>query len=258
MGLLISDVEKITGISKDRLRYYEEKNLIIPERNEDNSYRTHSWDEITKLFGIQLYRSMDIGVKDIQSIQKSEPLDGMREVFKRKQEQILSHIAELQKQNKYVECCIEDCEKIDKCLNNISLKKVKGFHLLDRLEDSLKVEEYEKFKDETQEHKIIIRSFVRRLELTPDGIGENVVFVSEEDKSEQLECVYTVVVESANYDPMMETYAKFKEWITKMNISVGSYCYVRPLLISHLGNNTVSYLEVFAPIKENQNQGSQE
>ena len=84
------------------------------------------------------------------------------------------------------------------------------------------------------------------------------VFVSEEDESEQLECVYTVVVESANYDPMMETYAKFKEWITKMNISVGSYCYVRPLLISHLGNNTVSYLEVFAPIKENQNQGSQE
>ena len=27
MGLSIGDVEKITGISKDRLRYYEEKNL---------------------------------------------------------------------------------------------------------------------------------------------------------------------------------------------------------------------------------------
>ena len=29
MGLSIGDVEKITGISKDRLRYYEEKNLIV-------------------------------------------------------------------------------------------------------------------------------------------------------------------------------------------------------------------------------------
>ena len=28
MGLSIGDVEKITGISKDRLRYYEEKRLV--------------------------------------------------------------------------------------------------------------------------------------------------------------------------------------------------------------------------------------
>ena len=32
MGLSIGDVEKITGISKDRLRYYEEKRLITPGR----------------------------------------------------------------------------------------------------------------------------------------------------------------------------------------------------------------------------------
>ena len=40
MGLSIGDVEKITGISKDRLRYYEEKQLIAPVRDLDNSYMT--------------------------------------------------------------------------------------------------------------------------------------------------------------------------------------------------------------------------
>lgn len=37
MGLSIGDVEKITGISKDRLRYYEEKRLITPVRDTDIS-----------------------------------------------------------------------------------------------------------------------------------------------------------------------------------------------------------------------------
>lgn len=36
MGLSIRDVEKITGISKDRLRYYEEKQLITSVRDTNN------------------------------------------------------------------------------------------------------------------------------------------------------------------------------------------------------------------------------
>ena len=65
MEFSIGDVEKLTGISKDRLRYYEEKRLIIPGRNEDNSYRVYDIEEILKLLGIQLYRAMDMSVKDI-------------------------------------------------------------------------------------------------------------------------------------------------------------------------------------------------
>mgnify|MGYP003345048464 FL=1 len=45
MGLSIGDVGKITGISKDRLRYYEEKRLITPVRDTDNSYREYDNEE---------------------------------------------------------------------------------------------------------------------------------------------------------------------------------------------------------------------
>ena len=48
MGLSIGDVEKITGISIDRLRYYEEKNLITHDRDSDNSYRTYGLEEVLK------------------------------------------------------------------------------------------------------------------------------------------------------------------------------------------------------------------
>lgn len=75
MGLSIGDVEKITGISKDRLRYYEEKRLITPVRDTDNSYREYDNEEVLKLLGIQLCRSMDLGVKEIQQIQDSDTIE---------------------------------------------------------------------------------------------------------------------------------------------------------------------------------------
>lgn len=250
MGLSIGDVEKITGISKDRLRYYEEKNLIIPERNEENRYRTYELDEILKLFGIQLYRAMDMGVKEIQSIQESASLPEMQAIFEKRQEKILTQIAELQEQNEYIAHCINDCDKIRDHLNRISIQRVTGFILKDRLESSLQVDEYDKFRDSEKGQKIIIRNFVRRIELTPEGIGENAVFVLEEDDSKEVECVYTIVAEDSEHDPMMETYVKCMQWISENAVCIDRYCYVRPLMISNIGNTVGSYLEIFAPIKK--------
>ena len=88
MGLSIGDVEKITGISKDRLRYYEEKQLISPVRCADNSYREYDNEEVLKLLGIQLYRSMDLGVKEIQQIQDSDTIKGIYNVFKKRQKEL--------------------------------------------------------------------------------------------------------------------------------------------------------------------------
>ena len=250
MGLSIGDVERITGISKDRLRYYEEKNLIVPERNEENSYRSYDVSEVIKLLGIQLYRAMDMGVKEIQMAQEAGSPEKMRMVFAKRQDDIEAKIAELQRQNDCVRRCIADCDKVENLLGKISIQKVPGFHLSDRLDGFLRFEEYEKFKDDPNGQKIIMRSFVRRLELTSDGIVENEVFVLEEDESEEIECLYTVVAEEIGSDPMMETFARCTEWMAENNVSIGKYCYIRPLLISSLGNTIKSYLEVIVPLKK--------
>lgn len=248
MGLSIGDVEKITGISKDRLRYYEEKNLITPGRNTDNSYRTYDLEEVLKLLGIQMYRSMDLGVKEIQKIQESDTIDGIYDVFQNRQKELEQQISELQKQKDSVSRSIEDCEKITKYLGEITLKKVRAFKLIDKIDDIISSDAGEKFRTESDEQMIILRSFVRRLELTSNGIGENTVFVAEETGDDDIECVYTVVKDSLEHDPMMETYVKCMSWITENNIKLDRYCYIKPLLVSHLGKCTESFLEVFVPI----------
>ena len=248
MGLSIGEVEKITGISKDRLRYYEEKNLITPDRDSDNSYRTYGLEEVLKLLGIQMYRSMDLGVKEIQQIQESDTIDGICDVFQIRQNELNRQIEELQKQKESVSRSIEDCVKITKYLGKFTLKKLRAFKLIDKIDDIISSDAGEKFRTESDEQMIILRSFIRRLELTPEGISRNEVFVAEETGDEDIECVYTVVRDSLEYDPMMETYVKCMNWIAENNIKIDRYCYIRPLLVSHLGKCTESFLEVFAPI----------
>ena len=250
MGLSIGDVEKITGISKDRLRYYEEKRLITPVRDTDNSYREYDNEEVLKLLGIQLYRSMDLGVKEIQQIQDSDTIEEICGVFKRRQKELNFQMAQLQYQLESVSRGIDDCEKIADHLGKYTLKKVRTLRLIDKIDDLVSTETGAKFRTESDEQMIIIRSFVRRIELTPEGIGENAVFVAEETGKEDIECVYTVVRDSADYDPLMDEYVKCMQWVRENNIRLGRYCYIRPLLVSHLGKSTESFLEVFAPIEK--------
>ena len=130
MGLSIGDVEKITGISKDRLRYYEEKRLITPVRDTDNSYREYDNEEVLKLLGIQLYRSMDLGVKEIQQIQDSDTIEEICGVFKNRQKELNFQMAQLQYQQESVSRGIDDCEKIADHLGKYTLKKVRTLRLI--------------------------------------------------------------------------------------------------------------------------------
>ena len=78
--------------------------------------------------------------------------------------------------------------------------------------------------------------------------GTRIGVFDEEIGEEEIECVYTVVRDTAAYDPLMDEYAKCMQWVSKNNIRLDKYCYIRPLLVSHLGKCTESFLEVFAPI----------
>ena len=44
--LNIKEVEKLTNITKQNIRYYERQGLIFPKRNPENDYREYSEREI--------------------------------------------------------------------------------------------------------------------------------------------------------------------------------------------------------------------
>ena len=54
------ETEKLTGISRRNLRFYEEQGLIEPNRNPDNDYRDYSEKDIEKLKIIRGLRTIDV------------------------------------------------------------------------------------------------------------------------------------------------------------------------------------------------------
>lgn len=250
MELSISDVGKIAGISKDRLRYYEEKGLVSPSRDTDNNYRYYEIDELLKAMAIQLYREMDLSVKEIHSIQTVNTIAEMRDVFEHRQSDIDREILALQRKKELVARGIDNCKKVDKYLDKFVIRKARGCVLLDKLDDILNPDEYDKFKDDSGEELLRVRSLVRRLELLPNGIGDNSVFVAEESPDEDVECVYTIIRNGTEHDPLMETYISGMKWASENKVKVGRYCYIRPLLIAHLSNVTENFVEVIVPLEK--------
>lgn len=62
-----NEVEKLTGLSKQTLLFYEREKLIKPSRD-DNGYRNYSDEDVQLLTMIKFLRSMEISIDDIKLI----------------------------------------------------------------------------------------------------------------------------------------------------------------------------------------------
>ena len=66
----INKVEELVGITKKNIRFYEEKGLITPARNEENMYREYSEADVEMLRRIKLLRQLSIPIEEIAKLQK--------------------------------------------------------------------------------------------------------------------------------------------------------------------------------------------
>ena len=64
----INEVEKVTGITSSNIRYYEKKELLVPQRGNENNYRLYDTDDIERLKQIKILRMMGISISDIKDI----------------------------------------------------------------------------------------------------------------------------------------------------------------------------------------------
>ena len=66
----INEVEKLVGITKKNIRFYEEMGLITPARNEENRYRDYSEEDVENLRKVKLLRSLSIPIDEIAKLQQ--------------------------------------------------------------------------------------------------------------------------------------------------------------------------------------------
>ncbi|MCC0653883.1 MerR family transcriptional regulator [Clostridioides sp. ES-S-0005-03] len=70
-------VSKFLGISRDTLKFYENKGLVNPKKNDENRYRKYNQFDIYDITTINFYREMEIEIKKIQEIRKSKSINNL-------------------------------------------------------------------------------------------------------------------------------------------------------------------------------------
>ncbi len=151
----INEVEKLTGISKQNIRFYESKGLLKPSRNKINSYREYSEEDIKVLNIIKLFRLLDFSIEQIELMQKTGEICNVEE-----------HINLLKEQIKNYEGSISICEKL-KTESNLQNLNPKIY--LD-LVDNKKREGYH-FNSFIEDYKFYLkRKYIKEFSFIPDNM----------------------------------------------------------------------------------------
>ena len=76
----INEVERLVGITKKNIRFYEEQGLLNPDRNRENGYRDYSEEDVQTLEQIKLLRKLGLPLEEIRMMQagRSTVADSMR------------------------------------------------------------------------------------------------------------------------------------------------------------------------------------
>lgn len=146
--LSIKEVEKITGISKQNIRYYERQGLINPRRNEENDYREYSQADVRILKIIKLFRKLDMPIEEIKKLLEDEVQ--LQEAVKVQKERLEN---EKQRLTDAIDFCKKISERelesldVDCYLNQIEQEEGRGAVFADLVNDFKKVAEAEHIRE---------------------------------------------------------------------------------------------------------------
>ncbi|EEL50558.1 Transcriptional regulator, MerR [Bacillus cereus Rock3-44] len=88
----IGQVAKFLGVSRDTLKFYEEKELVKPKQNIENGYRKYNHFDIYDITTVNFYREIDIEIKKIQELRKGKEIEEIKTLFEEKERDVLKEI----------------------------------------------------------------------------------------------------------------------------------------------------------------------
>ena len=123
----INEVERLVGITKRNIRFYEKEGLLAPDRNSENGYREYSEEDVECLKQIKLFRKLDLPLEEIRRIQQ-----GVLTVS----DAMGRHVIQLERQRANLESMAELCRQMEN--DRISLPSLDTDHYLHFMEEQEK------------------------------------------------------------------------------------------------------------------------
>ncbi|OZI13384.1 MerR family transcriptional regulator [Bacillaceae bacterium SAS-127] len=261
----IGQVAKFLGVSRDTLKFYEEKELVKPRQNIENGYRKYNHFDIYDITTVNFYREIDIEIKKIQDLRKSKSIEGIKSVLEEKEQEVLEEIEYKKRLLKKLQIIKEDCEKIKQFLGEYTVKQMKPLEIKGEIEHFTAYEKYDTLKESTDSLKkaVTLTSLRRVICFNEEGILEDkfIIVRKVEDHDQAIEgeilshpkCIYTVIEDGRwstggkNIDHNVE--ANLRKIAIEKGYELLGLVYINLLLTTYEDGLERVFLEIYAPIK---------
>lgn len=261
----IGQVAKFLGVSRDTLKFYEEKNLVKPKQDIENGYRKYNHFDIYDITTVNFYREMDIEIKKIQELRKSKSIEGIKALLEEKEKEVLEEIEYKKLLLKKLQIVKEDCKKTKQFLGEYVVKEMKPLEVNGEIEHFTAYDEYESLKKNTDRLKkaVTLTSLRRVISFNEEGIIEDkfIVVRKVEEFDKELEgeilshpkCMYTVIEDGRwstggkSIDHIVES--SLRKAAIEQGYELLGLVYINILLTTYEDELERIFLEIYAPVK---------
>lgn len=256
----------ILGLSRDALRYYEEKGIIKPDQKEENNYREYDFYDIYTLMVTNFYKKRNLSIKEVKKLQAGSEIDELEallgekardlEISIRNQEYMLGKINETK----------EFCKAVKEGLNKYSLRELPTYEIKGEISDFNSFQEYPVILENMDlDKEDILSKIIRKLTFDEKGFIDTKIYIVEKLESNKKEknkayldyntCIYTIV-EDGRYqngaeDIKYKVFSSGIEWAKKQGLKLEGVAFANTRLITYSHNKERVFLEVFIPVKKN-------
>lgn len=261
----IGQVAGFLGVSRDTLKYYEEKGLVNPTHDIENGYRKYNQYDIHDVITTNFYREIDMEIKKIQEIRKSKSIVDLECILEEKEAKIVEEIEYRKGLLKKVKAVKDNWNKIKQHLGKFSVKEMKPIEVIGEISDYTAYNEYEIIRNTENVKKPVTLTSARRVIYFDEEGGiledkfiivKNAEDTDENHKGEVLihpKCLYTVLengraVDSGNNidDEVGERLLKIAE---DHGYELAGLTYINILLTTYEDGLERVFLEMYSPIK---------
>ncbi|MFD1412485.1 MerR family transcriptional regulator [Oceanobacillus jeddahense] len=261
----IGQVANFLGVSRDTLKYYEEKKLVKPKHDHENGYRKYNAYDIHDIITTNFYRELDIEIRKIQEIKQCTSIIDLEHLLAEQEAKIIEELAYKKRLLKKINSVKKDYCKIKQHLGEFTVKEMEPLEIKGEITEYAAYEEYEIIRNSTESLKkaVTLTSARRVIHFDDEGIKEEKFIVvrkiEDNDKTPKGEvlsypkCIYTVIEDGRFVNGEKNIDHEVGERLLKIAHENGyeliGKAYINILLTTYEEGLERVFLEMYAPIK---------
>lgn len=257
-----SDLIKFLGVTRDTLRFYEEKGLLNPKKDSENNYRNYDIYDISNLMIIDFHKKRGLTINQIKDLLKKSDVQAVQSLLESKRNELEKTIYDAQCMLKRIEETEEFSRHLESNLNFFTVKPLPLYKINGEISDFIAVEEYGSVKDIiNSNNNDMLSQIMRYITFDKNSVTDTKMFIVDtaEVKEEggiylqYPKCLYTVAeeIQPENHqeDLMKSMHRLSAEYADAHGLRLSGEAFAMIRLSTYNEGKTKTYIEIYIPFE---------